>query len=193
MNEESKGHEQETNEQQENQVKTFTEDEVAKMLQQETDRRVTQALAKQKAQFEKEKVVADKLKDMDEAQRKEYELEQRLKSIKEREKEMALKENRMEASNVMLKRGLPLEFVDYLVADEAETMLDNINKFETAFKAAVQDAVNKKVSTPPPGSGRSASNGNSTVTKEQFNKMTLAQQSEIYRNDPELFKTLSTL
>lgn len=190
MNEESTVNESNSENQKENEVKNYTEDEVAEMLQQETDRRVTQALAKQKAQFEKDKAVAEKLKDMDEAQRKEYDLDQRLKAVKEREKEMALKENRMEASNVMLKRGLPLEFVDYLVADDAETMLDNINKFEGAFNAAVQVAVNKKVSTPSPGSGQST-NTSAAVSKEQFQKMTLAQQSELYRKDPELFKTLS--
>lgn len=191
MNEENKNTEEQTTEENKDEVKTYTEEEVASMLQKEADRRVSQALAKQKAQFEKEKAEADKLKDMDEAQRKEYDLEQRLNSIKEREKEIALKENRMEASNVMLKRGLPIDFVDYVVAGDAETMLENINTFEKAFKAAVQEAVNKKVSTPPPGAGR-ASKSNTLVTKEQFNKMTLAQQSELYRNDPELFKVLSS-
>lgn len=172
-------------------IKTFTEEEVASMLQTEADRRVTQALAKQKAQFEKEKAESEKLKDMDDAQRREYDINQRLKLIKEREKEMALKENLMEASNVMLKRGLPIEFVDYVLADDAETMLDNINTFEKSFNTAVQDAVNKKVSTPSPGAGRS-SNSSAAITKEQFNKMTLAQQSELYRNDQELFKALSS-
>lgn len=52
----------------------------------------------------------------------------------------------MEASNILLNRGLPVEFVDYVLTNNAETMVDNINKFEKAFKDAVQVAVDKRIS-----------------------------------------------
>ena len=40
----------------------------------------------------------------------------------------------------MANRGLPIEFVDYIVAEDAETMMENITTFERAFKSAVADA-----------------------------------------------------
>ena len=43
-----------------NETKTYTESEVAEMLQRETDRRVTAALKKQQAQFKTELAEAEK-------------------------------------------------------------------------------------------------------------------------------------
>lgn len=171
---------QETSEEQE--TKTFTEEEVSAMI----DQRVTEALESHK----QKQAEAEKLKAMDDAQRKEYQLKQRIKELEERERAAALKETRMEASNILLNRGLPVEFVDYVLTDNAETMLDNINKFEKAFKDAVQVAVDKRISTPSPG-GKGASSG-SSVTKEQFIKMNLAQRSALYQSNPELFKQLTS-
>lgn len=189
MNEESNNTVDTTSDNQ--QVQTYTTDEVAQMLKEETDKRVAEALEAQKVEFEQKQAESEKLKKMDDAQRREYELERRIKELEERERATAIKENRMEASNVMLKRGLPVEFVDYVIADDAETMLENINQFEKAFNTAVQNAVDKRISTPKPGA-KGNSTASATITKEQFAKMTLSQRSELYRNDPDLFKQLTT-
>ena len=58
--------------------KTYTEAEVQAMLQKEGDRRVTAALKKQQATFETKMAEAEKLRGMDEAQRKEYEYDQKV-------------------------------------------------------------------------------------------------------------------
>ena len=115
---------------QEQSVKTYTQDEVDKLLQQETDRRVTSALQKQQRKFEAEKAEAEKLRDMDEAQKKEYEFNKRVAELERREKEFALMENKVSATKVLGDRGLPIQFVDYIVADDAETMMTNINNFD---------------------------------------------------------------
>lgn len=180
-----------TLEDQQQQVQTYTTDEVTRMIEAETSKRVNEALEAQRVAFEQKQAEAEKLKEMDDAQRREYELERRIQELEERERLTALKENRMEASNVMLKRGLPVEFVDYVIADDAQTMLDNINAFEKAFNTAVQKAVEKRISTPTPGAKGNPNLNNAGVTKEQFAKMTLAQRSELYNKNPELFKQLN--
>ena len=90
---------------QEQEVKTYTQEEVDKMLQQETDRRVTSALQKQQRKFEAEKAEAEKLRDMDEAQKKEYEFNKRVAELEKREKEFALMENKVSATKVLLFRS----------------------------------------------------------------------------------------
>lgn len=67
-------------------VKTYTQEEVDKLLQQETDRRVTSALKKQQQKFENERAEAEKLRDMDEAQKKEYEFQKRVAELEAKEK-----------------------------------------------------------------------------------------------------------
>lgn len=169
-------------------AKTYTEEEVQALLQKETDRRVSSALKKQQKEFENRMAEAEKLKSMDESQRKEYEYEQKLHELETREKEFAIAQNKLEATKVLANRELPIEFVDYIIADDAETMLENINSFEKAFKAAVADAVAKKIASPAPKSGQVKQTG---MTREDFKKLSISQQSELYRTNPELYKQLS--
>lgn len=169
-------------------AKTYTEEEVQALLQKEADRRVSSALKKQQKEFENRMAEAEKLKSMDESQRKEYEYEQKLRELETREKEFAIAQNKLEATKVLANRELPIEFVDYIIAEDAETMMENINSFEKAFKAAVADAVAKKIASPAPKSGQVKQTG---MTREDFKKLSISQQSELYRTNPELYKQLS--
>ena len=169
-------------------VKTYSEEEVARMLQAEADRRVSQALAKQQAKFKQQMDEAEKLRTMNEEQKAQYQLEQRIKEIEAKEKEFALKENRYEAQKIMAEKNIPLAFADFIVAEDAETMMANISLFEKEFRAAVRAEVDKRIASPAP----KANIGMDTViSKEQFCKMTIAQQMEIYKQDPDLYKKLS--
>ena len=169
-------------------VKTYSEEEVARMLQVEADRRVSQALAKQQAKFKQQMDEAEKLRTMNEEQKAQYQLEQRIKEIEAKEKEFALKENRYEAQKIMAEKNIPLAFADFIVAEDAETMMANISLFEKEFRAAVRAEVDKRIASPAP----KANIGMDTViSKEQFCKMTIAQQMEIYKQDPDLYKKLS--
>lgn len=168
--------------------KTYTEQELQDFLQRETDRRVTAALKKQQASFETKMAEAEKLRNMDEAQRKDYEYNQKVAELEQREKDFNLAQNKLEASKVLANRGLPIEFVEYVVADDADAMLENINTFDKAFKSAVADAVSRQLASPTPKSGSVKQTG---LTKEEFKKMNLAQQAELYKTNPTLYKELT--
>lgn len=176
------------NEQTGPEVKTYSQEEVDKLLQSEVDRRITSALKKQADKFQKEKAEAEKLREMDEAQRKEYEFTKRVEEFELKEKEFNLMQNKLSASKVMAERNLPVNFVDYIVAEDADTMMDNINAFERSWKAAINDAVSSKLAngTQP----MSRANAQTGLTKEEFRKMTINQQSELYRTNPELYKQM---
>ena len=149
---------------------------------------MTSALKKQAEKFEREKAESEKLRDMDEQQRKEYEYEKKVKELENKEREFNLMQNKLEASKIMGEHGLPVSFVDYIVAEDAETMMANITNFETQWKAAVADAVSARIAQPAPKGSNVSQTG---LTKEAFKKMSLAQQSEIYRTNPELYKQLT--
>lgn len=168
--------------------KTYTEQELQDFLQRETDRRVTAALKKQQASFETKMAEAEKLRNMDEAQRKDYEYNQKVAELEQRERDFNLAQNKLEASKVLANRGLPIEFVEYVVADDADAMLENINTFDKAFKSAVADAVSRQLASPTPKSGSVKQTG---LTKEEFKKMNLAQQAELYKTNPTLYKELT--
>lgn len=170
-----------------NTEKTYTESEVQALLQSEADRRVSSALKKQQKEFENKMAEAEKLKNMDETQRRDYEYNQRLQELEAKEKEFALAQNKLEATKVMASRGLPVSFVDYIVADDAETMMENITNFEKAFKAAVADEVSKKIASPAPKVGAVKQTG---LSKEEFRKMGMIQRMELKQSNPELYDSL---
>ena len=163
--------------------KTYTEEEVQALLQKEGDRRVTEALKKaERKHLDKEKE-ATKLARMNEQEKYEYELEQREKRLIEKERELTLSENKNIASKMLAERDIDLALVDFVVAEDADTMSDNIKKLDKAIKASVSKRL----------AGRApikAAESNEAITKEAFAKMTLAQQNELYKTDRELYMKL---
>lgn len=170
------------------QTKTFTQEEVNKMLQEEADRRVSAALKKQEHKFLSQMQEAEKLRAMNEEQKVQYQLEQREKQIANKEKEFALLQNKYEAQSIMSEKNIPLAFVDFIVAEDAETMMNNISLFEREFRAAVRMEVDKRIASPTPKAGIGAAKG---ITREEFSKMNIQQRSELYMQDPELYKQLN--
>ena len=114
--------------------KTYTQEEVDALLQKEGDKRVTEALKKQERKNADKVREAEKLAQMNEQQKYEYQLEQREKAILEKERALAMAENKNEASKILAEKGLSLALVDFVVAEDAETMNANISLLEKAFK-----------------------------------------------------------
>lgn len=184
VNENEKEDSTQINEGESKEVKTYTEEEVQQLLQSETDRRVTSALKKQQAKFEKEQSEAEKLRSMDAEQRKNYEFEKKVEEFEAQKKEFALTQNKLEATKVMAERNLPVQFVNYIVAEDADTMMQNITNFEMEWKAAIEDAVSKKIGSKTPSNGISQSG----LTQEAFDKMNLMEKSELFKTNPRLYK-----
>jgi len=125
---------------------------------------------------------------MNESQKFEYELQQREAAIEAKEKELALMENKNEASKILADKGIDLALVDFVVAEDAETMDANIKMLETAFKKSVKAEVEKRLASKAPVKSLATDN---TITAEQFKKLTLAQMQELANNEPELYNSLT--
>lgn len=171
-------------------AKTYTQEEVDALLQQETDRRVTSALKKQEEKNNRKVREAEKLAQMNAQQRYEYELEQRERELIEKERRLTLAENSAEASKILGEKGLSLELVDFVVAEDAETMNSNIAALEKAFKASVKAEVERRLNSTTPKKNLPPDGG--TITKEKFAAMGIREQAELYQNNPELYKALTT-
>lgn len=168
-------------------TKTYTQEEVDKMLQSEVDRRITSALKKQAKSNEAKIKEAQKLAQMNESEKFQYELEQREKAIEEKEKALALAENKNEASRILADKGLSLSLVDFVVAEDAETMNDRIKTLDKAFKESVKREVEKRLGSSAPKKNLPP---DETITKEQAKKMTIIQRQNLLNSNPDLYKTL---
>ena len=168
-------------------IKTYTQEEVDALLQREGDKRVTEALRKAERKNAERVKEAQKLAQMNESEKYQYELEQREKAIEEKEKALALAENKNEASKILADKGLSLSLVDFVVAEDAETMNDRIKVLDKAFKESVKREVEKRLGSSAPKKNLPP---DETITKEQAKKMTIIQRQNLLNSNPDLYKTL---
>lgn len=163
--------------------KTYTQDEVDSLLQQEADRRVTNAIKKVEAKYEAKMKESEKLARMNEQEKYNYQLEQREKELAEREQALNLAENKAEAIKVLADRGLSVNLVDFVVAENAEDMKANIDILDKAFKASVKAEVEKRLSSNTPKQNFIDSD---SMTRDKFNKLPLFEQQKLLNNNPDL-------
>lgn len=177
--------------------KSYSEEDVQKMLQAETDKRVNQALntAKEKWQKEmeekirEEKSEAEKLAKMSEEERNQLEL-QKIKDEFETQKKQFMKE-KMELQTVkeLSSNQLPTDFAHFVVADTADQVSENIKTFKAAWEKAIEDAVNEKLKGKTPKVTKKHHEG---ITKEQFKKMPYLERLKVYQEDPDLYNDLNS-
>lgn len=177
----------------ETQPKTFTEEEVQKMLQSEADKRVSQALEKSKAKWESEyqakleaeKSQAEKLAQLTEAERYEAKLKEEREQFESERK--AFEKEKMQ--NVTIKelssRSLPVEFAEYLVADNAETVKANIETFNAKWTDAITKAVDDRLKGHTP---KASNTLQTTMTKKEFHNLPSKERMKLYTENPEMYK-----
>lgn len=165
-------------------VKTYTADEVAKLLQQETDRRVTAALAKQQKKHEKQMTLSK----LDDNEREKAEQADTIAELREQLAQFQIERNKSELKSVLSSRGLSAEFADIInISDDIEASQANIDKLDKLFKAAVRAEVEKRLAgNTPKGNGASPAE----ITKESAKKMSMAELNKLAETNPELFNKL---
>lgn len=159
---------------------TMTEKE----LQSAIDKRVSQALATQKQKLDE----ANRLANMSAEERREAEYQEKIKALEEREAKLARAEMMTELTKQLTEKNLPIESADFLIGKDADATSANLKAFEKMFNKAVSAQVASKLGGSAPQASETANGG---ITKEAFKKMSLAQQSELYRTDPELYSALT--
>lgn len=172
----------ETTENQE--VKTYTHEEVMALLQQESDRRVAQALKTQEKKFNKQL----SLSKLDGEEREKAEKDNRIAELEEMVRNMNVERNKSELKSVLSSRGLSAEFADIIaITDDIEASQENIDKLDKLFKEAVKLEVEKRLASPSPkGNG----NGTATITKNDVSKMSIRELQELKTTNPTLYAQL---
>jgi hypothetical protein len=165
-------------------VKTFTQEEVLKLLQSETDKRVNQALATQKKKYEKQL----SLSQLDGDERAKAEKDAEIAELREQLAQFQVERNKSELKTVLASRGLSAEFADIIaINDDIETSQANIDKLDKLFKNAVKAEVEKRLAgNAPKGNGGTPAE----ITKESAMKMSIAELQALEKNNPELFNKL---
>lgn len=128
-------------------------------------------------------------------------IEERMKAMEEsyaaKERELAVKQNTLEAQRLFTEAGLVEQ--DYspllasVVTQDAESTIANAKAIANLVVAQrnAQDAATRKSlmdGTPSPGGGTGGSDG---VTREQFDSMTYSQRLKLFNESPDTYRELT--
>lgn len=171
---------------QEEEKKTYTEEEVMSLLQKESDRRVSSALKKQAKDYEK-KLSLSKL---DEQERATAEKDMRIQELTEKLAQYEIEKNKSELKSVLSSRGLSAEFADLIqISEDLEESQTRIDTLDRLFKQAVADEVKRRLATGKPTVGTGATE---EMSRDKFKNMSLAERNNLYRENPELYNKLKS-
>lgn len=91
--------------------------------------------------------------------------------------------------DVLNEKKIPSQLVDFLLADDEDITNANIDLFENSMKAFVDAKVEERMKdtsyTPPENKGDTKA-----ITKEEFLKMDLFEQSKFANENPDLYKEI---
>lgn len=147
--EETSGAEEESNqdvsEDSENEVKTFTQDEV--------DTIIKGRLAKERKSWEKliqdQQTEAEKLAGMTEKEKKSYQEKKRESDLAEREAAITRRELMAQAKDSLADKGIPIGLAEVLNYTDAESCNASIEAVSSAFQQAVEKAVEERIKGGP--------------------------------------------
>lgn len=166
-------------------VKTYTFEEVQALLQSEADKRVAQALKTQEKKFKKEL----SLSKLDDDAREKAEKDSRIAELEEQLAKFEIERNKSELKSVLSSRGLSAEFADILnISEDIEASQANIDKLDKLFKQAVRVEVEKRLAGNTPKGNGGITGGE--ITKEAFRSMSLFEQNQLAKSNRELYNKL---
>lgn len=170
---------------QDNEGRTYSFEEVQALIQSESDKRVTEALKKRD---KKNKASLDELN----RQRAEVAgKDDRIAELEKRLNDYERLQQRSEIASVLADRKMDARLIDCLnITNDAEDNIAIIEKLDTVIKETVDEQVKARLAA----TGGSIKDGAKAeaMTQEDFDKLTLAQQAELFKTRPELYRKFTT-
>lgn len=142
-------------------VLTLTQKELEAKIASESDRRVTEAIktreqklaAEYEARIKRERQEAERLASLSAEERRKEEEKKRSEELASKEAEIAKREMKLDAINVLAEKKLPVKFVDFVIGANPEATLKNINELKSAWDHAIEDEIKTRLTGKTPTSG----------------------------------------
>jgi hypothetical protein len=166
-------------------VKTFTQEEVDKMI----SKRLQRERKDIEAKIEAERKEAEELAKLSEQERQKKLFEKQVKEFEETKRAFENERLLNETSKQLASKNLPIEFAEMLKGNNAEKTFENIQLFEAKFNEAVEKVVTERLRGNVPKTTTSLNN--TSITKEQFRSMSYMEKMDLYNKDREMFDKLN--
>ena len=164
--------------------KTYTQEEVLKLIQAESDKRVSAALKSAEKKWQKKM----SLSQLDDEAREKAEKDDKIAELEQQLAQFQIEKNKSELKSVLSSRGLSAEFADLInITDDLEESQKNIDALDRIFKAAVKAEVEKRLAgNSPKGSGGQSQ----PMTKEDFLKLPMHEMQRLMDSNREFYTNL---
>lgn len=129
-------------------IRKKLEEEFQKKLQSEVDKRVTEAVKKTEKRVKAELEEQKRLEQLTEEERRQEEEQKRQWELEEKEKNLMVKELKLELIDILAEQGLDVKFKDFI---DVTTVINEENKRDILFervetlKAIFDDVVERRV------------------------------------------------
>ncbi|MEK2588747.1 DUF4355 domain-containing protein [Lentilactobacillus buchneri] len=180
--------------------KTYTQDDIGKMMAakaKEVESNLQDDFENKLKQKEQEWLEkGEKRAGMNASEKAQADLEEQRQALKEQQDRLQEKldeANRKDAlaatKTALTDKHIPAEFAEFISDVKDDVRNNNLDKFTNLFNKAVQEAVEKKVT-----GNQSPQNGgqqfNASMTRDDFAQMSLEEQTNLYRQNPDLYNKL---
>lgn len=130
--------------------KSFTQDDMDKLAAKvraeekaKTDKAIEERIKAEMAEY-------DRKAKLTEEEREKEARTKREKELADRETQITMRERKLEAASALSEKGVPTEFVDYVVDIDSTKMSERIDSFAKAYQKAVEKGVTDKLKGTPP-------------------------------------------
>lgn len=156
----------------------------------DVDAIIDKKFAKWKSEQEAKENEAKKLRQMNEAQKAEYEQEKQRAYIAELEAKINRSGLEREASKMLSEGGIAVDdkILGLVVKDTAESTQEAVESFVALVNELADKKVSEKLKGKTPKKMEDTTAGE--ITKEQFKKMGVRSRNELLERDPELYHRL---
>lgn len=162
--------------------KTFTQDEVNKMI----EKRLAREKKDFAAQIEKEREESAELAKMSESERQKAIFEKQKQEFEDMKAAFEKEKLLNETSKQLAQNNLPVEFAEYLITKDAESTFNNINTFKEKWNTALESALNERMKGKSPVAAPVANKG--MLTMADVKSMSTAEITARYSEVMEAIK-----
>ncbi len=110
-------------------------------------------------------------------------LEERLKALEDRDKELSKREQKLNAEGILKDKGLDTKLSKYLTLDGVE----DLETYITEIAEVIGNQTKGKENWIPKGHKGKGT----TITKDQFKKMSLIEKQKLYETDKDTYLALT--
>lgn len=177
--------------------KTFSQAEVDEMVKSRLAREKDKMRSSLRAEIEEdvrnkiknEQSEANKLKKMNEDQRRKYDMDKKDQEIAELKAKLNRSDMEHVATDLLSKKGISAdsEILNFVVAEDAETTQANIDRFVDLINKKAQANRREDFDVPEPKNGF---HGEKAADVKEFNKMGYHERLELKQRQPTLYQQL---